>query len=340
MPSSVPGSPRQREQRVRVAVSGRRQPVSALRHACEVPVELEIDRARGALLGTFVGDALGMPFEGLASAQIPARLTMLDARLGRGTYTDDTQMTIALAESLLERGGLDARALAQAFADAHDPRRGYGAGTTEVLRRVRAGVHPHAAAESLFGGAGSQGNGAAMRIAPVAVRYADDPPALATAVRASARVTHAHPLAIDAALAQAAAIAAALNGRPPLEGALSAVQTPELKRRLRRALRLVDGPLDPAEVAAALGSRPTGHQSVPAAIYSAAVHESVEHAIAFAVRCGGDTDTLGAMAGAIAAARTGASAIPWGWLDALEDGPKGRSHVERLADRLVAARGR
>ena len=58
---------------------------------------------------------------------------MLDARLGRGTYTDDTEMAIALAESLLERGGIDAQALGRAFADAHDPRRGYGSGTTEVL---------------------------------------------------------------------------------------------------------------------------------------------------------------------------------------------------------------
>jgi ADP-ribosylglycohydrolase len=47
-----------------------------------VPVRAEIDRARGALLGTFVGDALGMPFEGVAPAAIPDRLTMLDAAWG------------------------------------------------------------------------------------------------------------------------------------------------------------------------------------------------------------------------------------------------------------------
>jgi ADP-ribosyl-[dinitrogen reductase] hydrolase len=69
-------------------------------------------------------------------------------------------------------------------------------------------------------------------------------------------------------------------------------------------------------------------------------HARAEVAITFAVRCGGDTDTLGAMAGAVAVARTGASAIPSHWLDALEEGPKGRSHVERLANRLAAARGR
>jgi poly(ADP-ribose) glycohydrolase ARH3 len=305
-----------------------------------VPVRAEIDRARGALLGTFVGDALGMPFEGVAPAAIPDRLTMLDARLGRGTYTDDTEMAIALAESLLERGSIDAQALGRAFADAHDPRRGYGAGTTEVLRLVRSGLHPHEAAGSLFGGEGSQGNGAAVRVAPLAVRYADARAALAQAARQSARVTHAHPLAVDAAVVQAAAIAAALRGEAPLDAALAAATTAELRGRLTKAARLLDSGLQPPDLAYALGNRPTGHQSVPAAIYSAAAHESVEVAITFAVRCGGDTDTLGAMSGAVAAARTGASAIPSHWLDALEEGPKGRSHVERLADRLAAVGGR
>jgi poly(ADP-ribose) glycohydrolase ARH3 len=301
-----------------------------------VPVRLEIDRAKGALLGTFAGDALGMPFEGAPPAAIPERLVMLDARLGRGTYTDDTEMAIALAESLLERGGIDARALGRAFADAHDPRRGYGSGTTEVLRLVRSGVHPHAAAGSLFGGEGSRGNGAAMRVAPVAVRYAGDGAGLAKAAQDSARVTHAHPLAVDAAVVQATAIAAALVGEAPLDAALAAATTAELRGRLIKAARLLDGRPQPAEAAAALGNQPTGHESVPAAIYSAAAHDSVEAATTFAVRCGGDTDTIGAMAGAIAAARVGATAIPSGWLEALEDGPKGRSHVERLAERLAA----
>lgn len=299
-------------------------------------VSSELDRARGALLGTFTGDALGMPFEGAAPAAVPERLDMIDARLGRGTYTDDTQMAIALAESLLEHGGVDPAALGRAFADAHDPRRGYGSGTTEVLRLVRSGVHPCHAARSAFGGKGSLGNGAAMRIAPVAVRYARDTRALAEAARASASVTHAHALGVDAALAQAIAIAAALRGEDPLDAAIDAATTPELRDRLAKAARLVEAGLEPAEIAALLGNGSPGHESVPAAIYSAAAHGSFEAAVTFAVRCGGDADTIGAMAGAIAGARTGASAIPARWADALEQGPKGRVHVETLADELAA----
>jgi poly(ADP-ribose) glycohydrolase ARH3 len=297
-----------------------------------------IDRARGALLGTFVGDALGMPFEGSEPAAIPHRVEMLDGRLGRGTYTDDTQMAIALAESLLDHGGVDPVALGRAFVDAHDPRRGYGSGTTEVLRLIDSGAHPHEAARTGRRGRRSDGNGAAMRVAPVAVLYAHDRTALLHAARESALVTHAHPLAVDAAVVQAAAVAAALNDERPLEAALSVPSCEELKDALAEAARLLDSGLEPAALAGALGNRPTGHQSVPAAIYSAVAHASVEGAITFAVRCGGDADTIGAMAGAIAAARHGASAIPNRWLDVLEQGPKGRGYVEVLGGRLVAAR--
>jgi poly(ADP-ribose) glycohydrolase ARH3 len=297
----------------------------------------ETDRARGALIGTFVGDALGMPFEGVAPADVPAWLEMRDARRGRGTYTDDTEMTIVLAESLLELDGIDPQALGLAFADAYDPERGYGAGTTEVLRLVRSGIHPHEAARSAFGGEGSQGNGAAMRVGPLAVRYVHDSAALIDAARASARVTHAHPLAIDAAVTQAIAVRAALNREQPLAAAVEAATT-ELKGRLGKATELLNSRPAPAELAAQLGNSPRGHESVPAAIYAATAHESVEAAITFAVRCGGDADTIGAMTGAIAGARSGAAAIPARWLDALENGPKGRTYVEGLADRLVAAR--
>ncbi len=74
-----------------------------------------------------------MPYEGRPLAAIPERVEMIDARLGRGSYTDDTQMTIALAESLIACGHLDHHHLARAFQDAYDPDRGYGGGTRRVL---------------------------------------------------------------------------------------------------------------------------------------------------------------------------------------------------------------
>lgn len=293
------------------------------------------DAARGALLGTFVGDALGMPYEGCAPAAVPAELDMQPARLGRGTYTDDTQMMIALAESVLARDGVDEQHLAQAFLEIHDPRRGYGAGTNEVLALWRSGVPVSLAARQLFNGQGSLGNGAAMRIAPVGVRFADSPTLLVEQAARSARVTHAHPLGIDAAVVQAAAVAAAVRGEDVLEAAAARAETKALGQTLATVRRLLHERPLPDEVAGRVGNDSSGPGSVPAAIYAATAHANFEKSVGFAVRCGGDTDTIAAMAGAIAGARFGAEAIPVRWTIPLEDGDRGRTHVLRLAQRLA-----
>jgi len=291
----------------------------------------------GVLLGTFVGDALGMPYEGLPAAAVPSRLEMVEARRGRGTYTDDTEMMIVLAESLVEHGCVNDERLSEAFLERCDPSRGYGAGTLEVLALWRQGVSVDAAARRLFDGEGSLGNGAAMRIAPIAVLFADAPDELRAQAERSARLTHAHPLAVDAAVAQAAAIAAALRDDDILAAARSAATRPELRGQLDRAAALLGSEVSPAAAGALLGNSAIAHESVPTAIFAAASHTGFEEAVSFAVRCGGDTDTLGAMTGALAGAACGGASIPARWLDALENGPRGRRYVEWLAGALLLA---
>lgn len=298
------------------------------------------DAAIGALLGTFVGDALGMPFEGRLAAEIPARLEMEEARLGRGSYTDDTEMMIALAQSLVERGSVDPEHLARAFLAAFDPARGYGAGTREVFALWRRSVPLDRAAGQLFDGAGSQGNGAAMRIAPIAVRFAAAPDRLRREAERSARITHAHPLAVDAASVQAAAIAAAMRGEEVTVTARAAAATGAMRDQIGRVAQLLGERPGPPAAAAALGNSALGHLSVPLAVLAAASSPDFEHAVTFAVRCGGDADTLGAMAGAIAGARFGASSIPAPWLGALEGGARLRRHLARVALDLMAGNGR
>ncbi|MFW6079466.1 MAG: ADP-ribosylglycohydrolase family protein, partial [Gemmatimonadota bacterium] len=105
---------------------------------------VSVDRVRGVLIGTMIGDALGMPFEGMPRDAILARhgepREMLEARLGRGTYTDDTQMALALAEALIDSPGrLDRDRVAARFAERYDPARGYGANTRRVLEAIRRG---------------------------------------------------------------------------------------------------------------------------------------------------------------------------------------------------------
>jgi poly(ADP-ribose) glycohydrolase ARH3 len=294
------------------------------------------DAAAGALLGTFVGDALGMPWEGSAAERIPERLEMFDDRLGSGTYTDDTQMMIALAESLLRCDVVDEEDLASTFVVHHDPRRGYGSGTTRVLELLRQGVPVDHAAARVFDGRGSLGNGAAMRIAPVSVRFFEDAAVLTTQARRSARVTHAHPVAIDAAVAQAGAVGAALDGLDPFGGALAVAATREVRGALEATAERVGSVLTPDALReSGSGVPPIADQSVAAAVVAGCRATSFEAVVTAAIRAGGDTDTVGAMAGAIAGARFGASAIPSRWLDALEEGERGRRHVEGLAAGLV-----
>lgn len=276
-----------------------------------------------------------MPYEGLPAAAIPASLEMVEARRGRGTYTDDTEMMIVLAESLLEHGSVNEERLARAFLERCDPSRGYGAGTLELLALWRQGVPVHVAAGRLFGGEGSLGNGAAMRIAPVAVVFADRPDELRAQAERSARLTHAHPLAVDAAVTQAAAVGAALRDEDVLAVARSAARSSPMRKRLDQAVALVGSDLGPAEAGELLGNSAIGHESVPTAIFAAAAHAGFEQAVAFAVRCGGDTDTLGAMAGAIAGAAHGSTSVPARWLHALENGHGARGHVEALARALA-----
>jgi poly(ADP-ribose) glycohydrolase ARH3 len=293
-----------------------------------------LDRTRGALLGAFVGDALGMPFEGLPPERIPEYVSMVEARLGAGTYTDDTEMMINLGESLVVRGTIEQGHLALRFLHGHDRRRGYGGGTLEVFSLWRSGCSVEAAAGKLFGGEGSQGNGAAMRVAALAAFMPDAADLLEQAGR-SARVTHRHPIGIDAARVQCAAVAAAVRGEDPLGAAIEGARTSTMVDRLRDTRKLLGDVPSPAEAAFLLGNTPLASESVPLAIYSAVAHEDFEEAVTFAVRCGGDTDTTAAMAGAIAGAQHGAQSISRRWLETLEDGDRGRSYVEQLARQFL-----
>jgi poly(ADP-ribose) glycohydrolase ARH3 len=241
-------------------------------------------------------------------------------------------MTIALAESLLRCDVVEPEDLRRSFLRAHDPRRGYGPGTEEVFRLWREGVTD--AAGQIFGG-GSFGNGAAMRVAAVGVRFAFDDILIEAQAERSARLTHTHPAGIDGAVVQASAVAAAVRGDSPLRAAQSAARTPEFQQALALVTDILRGErLDPIELHEQLGATVAAHHSVPVAVCIAAAAEDFESALTLAVSCGGDTDTIASMTGAILGGRLGAAAIPGRWLQALEGGEKGREHVASLADRL------
>jgi ADP-ribosylglycohydrolase len=302
---------------------------------------------RGALLGTFVGDALGMPFEGASPWHIlshwPESRPMLSARLGTGTYTDDTQMMIGVAESLAARGGFDGADMAMRFVENYEVGRGYGSAARAVLAALADGCVWDRAATLVFR-EGSFGNGAAMRVAPVGAFCYHDPVELRRVAELSASITHGHPFGKEGAVVQARAVALAMthNGQD-LDGpvflselrSFAKADCEVFGRKLAVIEDLLKAQPDVDEVVEAIGNNVTAHGSVPAAIYSFLSHpDSFEAAVTYAVTLGGDTDTIAAMAGAIAGACHGVEAIPQEWVDALENGRKGRDYVVALADRL------
>jgi poly(ADP-ribose) glycohydrolase ARH3 len=298
-------------------------------------------RARGAFLGTFLGDAAGLPFEGARPGPVHDRAVA--ARLSapsRWGYSDDTEMAISLAESVVERGGFDFAHAARTMAERHQGARGYAKGTLVALEEIARGIPPEEAARS-FRREGSRGNGAAVRVAPLALRYAPDPQAFFRAAAESARITHVHEEGIAGAVVMARALAFAMvqePGRPVERERLLAAFPREGAFRVplaTLAVLLQDG-AGIEEAAGALHHGPLAIDSVPLAIFCfARFHPDSRTAIQAALSAGGDTDTIAAMAGALAGAGSGVESFPTAWLDALEDGPRGRRHVEDLADQLI-----
>lgn len=283
-----------------------------------------IDTVRGALLGLALGDTLGAPHEGgLLARGLWALLGRAPEGLRR--FTDDTQMSLDLAESLLACDGLNQDDLAQRFARSYQWRRGYGPGAAKVLRRIRAG-QPWQQANRSAHPQGSWGNGAAMRAPVLALWPFATDQALAQAARQSAEVTHAHPQgmagAVLLALATRALMADARTGAhsdgPALlaaaRAALTDTEGPAFDPALRTAsawLAQGDAP-SPRQVARALGHGITARTSCVTALYVALRHlnQPFETLLRFAIACRGDTDTIAAMAGALWGARRGASALP------------------------------
>lgn len=321
------------------------------------------DHFRGALLGTMCGDSLGLALEGLDLLQIATKyggmLRELEAghQRGSGTYTDDTQLAFALAESLLDTEGVfDPDEAALVFGEHFEPHRGYGGNTYRILNDM-AGGRPWAQAVGAHGiRGGSYGNGSAMRVAPVALAsFGNVRQLLTDAGRQGVITGHTHADAVAGSRLQALAVHEAIvrgsSGQPLVEsggasrpegsfiGVLRA-NLGDLPPVFDEALSWIADNLD-APMAAAASKLGTGvyvGQSVPTALWAVLASSSVPGAelpIVRAANLGGDADTIGAMAGAIAGAYWGASTLPDRWLAKLENGERGRDYAVNLADELL-----
>ncbi len=282
-----------------------------------------IDKFQGCVLGLALGDAMGAPFEG----GIPERLLWRligKTRRGEMRWSDDTQMSIDVIESLLAMERVDPDDLAVRFARSYRWSRGYGPGTAKVLGRIARGVDWREANRSVYRN-GSLGNGAAMRAPIIGVAYANRPYELDDAARLSAMPTHAHAIGLESAVFIARATASATRGDAPIEilryAMAGCAQEQFLSRSVIASEWLVaHSEVSIREVTSRLGFRVSAHESCVTAAYLALRHidRSFLDLQRFIATGRGDIDTVGAMAGAIWGAARGAGALPADQLRLLE----------------------
>ncbi|MFC4034454.1 ADP-ribosylglycohydrolase family protein [Streptomyces polygonati] len=301
-----------------------------------------VDRAGGALVGSAVGDALGAPFEFGAAEVFSARFPEPGGggeMCGGGGWepgeaTDDTQMAVCVAESLLERGGLDlpdvfARFQRWAAADPKD----VGLQTEDVLTN---GLPWDRAAEAhLRTNRRAAGNGALMRAATSGVYFAGHGRvATMEAGRRLAALTHGDPAAWEGTAIFHELLRVALNGDDPTAAIPDVLSAADPDHRERYATVLA--PYWQPEMATEFNG--AVWPCLGSAVWAVRTTGSYEDAVRAAIDLGGDTDTVAAVTGALAGALHGAEAIPVRWSAPLHvplPGSGGR--VLRLPDLLTLA---
>jgi len=293
----------------------------------------------GSLVGAALGDAVGASREGhrMAAEQDIRRIAAVEHPL---RYTDDTHMTIGVAESLIENRGFNGAHMAARFADNYfsEPWRGYGPGPPRVFQLLRNGEAWDKAAGHVYSD-GSFGNGAAMRVAPVGVFFWNDFVKLKEVAYQTSRITHSHILGMEGAALQARAVALAVAGSPDEKldvqsfvSCLLEFTTEDIYRaKLAKFTTLLKRPDDRQAIIRELGHGIEAFNSVPTAIFAFLSHpRDFASAVVYAVSLGGDTDTIASMAGAISGAYLGIEAIPEKWQERLEK----RDFMLNLAERL------
>jgi ADP-ribosyl-[dinitrogen reductase] hydrolase len=304
----------------------------------------------GCILGTAVGDALGLCAEGMSprrQRRVYPDMSRYNFFLGRGMTSDDTEHTCLTAQALLISGGEPAR-----FARSLAWRLrwwllglplGMGRATLRATVRLWLGFPPHRS------GVHSAGNGPAMRSALLGVRFGGDVPRLKELVRVSTRLTHTDPRAEHGALAVAwaAHLAATLPPGELTPSRYCADLRDLLGTEGRPMVDLVERARESAEKGQTTSAFVEGmglkygvtgfiNHTVPAVLHAWFRHsDDLRAGLVEIVTCGGDSDTTGAILGGILGARVGKEGIPREWLDGLWEWPRSVAWLECLGKRLA-----
>ncbi|UWG49294.1 ADP-ribosylglycohydrolase (plasmid) [Halalkaliarchaeum sp. AArc-CO] len=286
---------------------------------------MDTERAMGVILGLACGDALGRPVEFRSADQITAEYGELTEMVGHGTWnqpagtiTDDTAQALCIARSLAEQGTFDPDDIADRFVQWYesDPF-DIGTMTRRALQQIAQGDDWETAGQAVWEASpegSNAGNGSVMRCPPLAIAYAEDRPRLAEVSRQSSQITHADPRCTDGCVIVTDTIARIAAGEERPLASVLADRREDLSRELVAALEPV-----------AAGETPTLSTSgyvvdtVQTALHDALQASAFEDAIVTAVNRGGDTDTIGAVVGAVAGARFGAEGVPDRWVTEIDE---------------------
>jgi ADP-ribosylglycohydrolase len=300
-------------------------------------------QAQAILFGLALGDALGYVTEFTSLPQIKSRWGMggIQEPPSPALYSDDTQMTLALCEGLLDAGLIapldkQMQAIGQRFvAWMHSPTNNRAPGIT-CLRGVER--FERGTAWQNAGLAESKGCGSAMRVATIGYFYATDDQRLREIAAASSQITHRHPTAIAAAVGAAYLISLALRGVPTDHYIPQVLHfTHGLSDEWDAALERVKQCLSWSDEEAALdsiGQGWTGEEAVALALYCVLRYSDDYIAcVRRAANSNGDSDSVACIAGGIMGARLGLGAIPVDWRERCED----RAYIEQVALRMATA---
>lgn len=300
----------------------------------------------GIILGTAVGDSLGLPFEGLSRNRVkkPLQRNPLHQRFffNKGMVSDDTEHTVMVVQSLLEHPE-DVSAFQRAFAWRLRlwflllPA-GVGLATMRSCVKLWLGFSPRRS------GVFSAGNGPAMRSAIIGAFFAKDASRRREFVTAATELSHTDPKALYAALAVAETIASIINNNlpscTPFQHLLAISSASDWQNCVHEMNNAAREKLSVQEFAEQLGCTRgvSGYalHSVPVALYAWWRHRGdFQTTLVATIECGGDTDTVAAIAGALAGCDTGEPGIPAAWIDELWEWPRSVKWMRQLADTLA-----
>ena len=292
------------------------------------------------LYGLAIGDAFGRVTEFLPTHEI-------QSSYGQGgitdlpepaLFTDDTQMSVAIAEALIRSGDKDLETIMQAVKDEfvkwlHSPENTRAPGRTCLTGadNMEKGIH-----WSKSGVAGSKGCGSAMRSAPVGYLYQNNPERLKQVARASGICTHGHPAADAACIGVAYLVKLALDGIQPesmIPDLLSFTEgiSDEWDEAILKVERCLDWE-DEEKALSFLGEGWVGEEAVALALYCFLKYpDSYEKVVIRGANTNGDSDSIACIGGSISGAYLGVETIPDGWLSRIEKSQYLGDLAERLA---------